>query len=124
MAGLSFYFSEQILKILVKPLGDIQLYVTEVTGSFYAYLKVSLLTGIVASLPVLFYQMWAFISPGLFASEKKAVLPLVAVSTGLFLLGTSFCYYVTLPISLQFLIAVIVLYFSTLLSMSSSKPNR
>lgn len=103
-AGLSFYFSERIFKFLIHPLGDVKLYVTEVTGSFYAYLKISLLTGILASLPILFYQLWAFISPGLFEREKKAVLPLVMVSTLLFLLGTGFCYYVTLPISLAFLI--------------------
>jgi sec-independent protein translocase protein TatC len=101
---VAFYFSKDILKFIVVPLGDTQLYFTDVTGSFYAYLKLSILTGIIAASPIIFYQLWAFISPGLYKKEKLAVLPLVSISTFLFILGAGFCYYAVLPYSLKFLI--------------------
>lgn len=104
MAGTAFYFREQLFLILVRPLGDIQLHFTEVTGSFYAYLKVALIVGIIAALPVVFYQMWMFLSPGLYKHEKRVIMPLAFVSTVLFLGGASFCYFLTLPLALQFLI--------------------
>jgi len=99
-----FYFSDQIVKFMIAPLGDTKLYFTEVTGSFYAYLKLSLLTGVLAASPVVFYQLWAFVSPGLYNKEKMQVLPMVAISTFLFLAGAAFCYYAVLPYSLKFLI--------------------
>lgn len=102
--GAAFYFSEQIMTLFVRPMGQIKLHVTEVTGSFYAYLKISLITGLVVSAPFIFYQAWSFISPGLYSREKATVLPLVAISTVLFLVGASFCYLVVLPFSLAFLI--------------------
>ena len=104
MAIVAFYFSDELFKLLIIPLGDIKLHVTEVTGSFYAYLKVSFFAGIFGALPVVFYQLWMFISPGLYKQEKKVVIPLVAVSSILFLIGAVFCYLVVLPLALKFLI--------------------
>ncbi len=103
-AAVAFYFSEELMAFAIKPLGEIKLHVTRVTGSFYAYLKVSLVTGVLAATPVIFYQLWSFVGPGLYPREKARVLPLVAVSTVLFLAGASFCYLVVLPYSLKFLI--------------------
>jgi len=60
--------------------------------------------GLLAALPIIFYQVWTFIAPGLYKEEKMMVLPLVATSTILFLAGAAFCYYITLPIGLEFLI--------------------
>ena len=103
-AGGSFYFADYVVAFIIKPLGDTKLYVTEVTGSFYAYLKISLIAGVMAAMPVIFYQLWSFVSPGMYRSEKILVLPLVAVSTLLFLGGAAFCYYLILPIALNILI--------------------
>ncbi len=100
----AFYYSDHIMHFIIAPLGATKLYFTEVTGSFYAFLKLSLLTGVLAATPVIFYQLWAFVSPGLYNKEKLAVLPLVFVSTLLFLVGAGFCYYSVLPYSLKFLI--------------------
>lgn len=100
---VAFYFSDQIMLFIKRPLGDMQLYNIAVTGSFYAYIKVSLITGVVAALPIIFYQMWSFISPGLFKRERLVILPLVASSTLLFLLGAGFCFIVVLPLSFAFL---------------------
>jgi sec-independent protein translocase protein TatC len=101
---VAFYFSDELMTFIVLPVGEIKLHVTEVTGSFYAYLKVSLISGILAASPIVFYQLWSFIAPGLYSHEKASVLPLVLVSTLLFLIGASFCYLVVLPFSLKFLI--------------------
>jgi sec-independent protein translocase protein TatC len=104
MALVAFYFSDWLMRFLIIPLGDIKLHVTQVTGSFYAYLKVALVSGIVGASPIVFYQLWSFIAPGLYPHEKARVLPLVTASTFLFLLGASFCYLVVLPLALKFLI--------------------
>ena len=104
MALIAFYFSDELFKLLIIPLGDVKLHVTEVTGSFYAYLKVSFFAGIFGALPVVFYQLWMFISPGLYKQEKKVVIPLVTISSLLFLIGAAFCYFVVLPLALKFLI--------------------
>jgi len=101
---VAFYYSNEILNFIIVPLGDTKLYFTEVTGSFYAYLQLSILSGMVISSPIIFYQLWAFISPGLYRKEKLAVLPLVAISTLLFVVGAGFCYYAVLPYSLKFLV--------------------
>ena len=104
MSMLAFYFSDELFQLIIKPLGETKLHVTDVTGSFYAYLKVSLITGLLAAIPIVFYQIWAFVSPGLYPQEKSAVFPLVAVSSLLFMVGVVFCWWVVLPMSLAFLI--------------------
>ncbi len=103
MAMVAFYFAEKLIIFIKMPFGDTPLYNIQVTGTFYAYLKISLFTGIIAALPVVFYQLWAFISPGLYKKEKAWILPMVAISTLLFLIGAAFCFVVVLPISFKFL---------------------
>ncbi|MDH3892593.1 MAG: twin-arginine translocase subunit TatC [candidate division Zixibacteria bacterium] len=104
LAAAAFYFRNVLFDFLILPLGDTELHFTEVTGSFYAYMKVALITGLLAALPFVFYQFWSFIAPGLYQTEKAAVLPLVLVSTILFLIGATFCYLTVLPTALWFLI--------------------
>jgi len=104
MAVAAFVFRDELFHFIIRPLGDTKLHFTEVTGSFYAYMKVAIFTGLTAALPIVFYQLWAFIAPGLYRTEKAAVLPLVLISTFLFLLGAAFCYFMVLPMALQFLI--------------------
>jgi sec-independent protein translocase protein TatC len=77
---------------------------TGVTEAFFTYLKVSLLAGIFLSLPVLFYQLWAFIAPGLHAQERKTVVPFVIFSTLFFVTGASFGYFVVFPFGFKFLL--------------------
>ncbi len=105
MGIIAFAFAGHIYKFATIPLGDVKLHFTEVTGSFYAYLKISFYTGIFAALPIVFYQLWKFIAPGLYKTEKQYVLPMVAASTILFLIGAAFCFLVVLPFAIQFLIS-------------------
>jgi len=103
-SAVAFYFAEKLVAFIRIPFGDeIELYNIQVTGAFYAYLKIAIITGIIAALPVVFYQMWSFIAPGLFKREKMTILPLVFVSTVLFLVGAAFCYIMVLPLAFDFL---------------------
>ena len=104
MAVAALYFSNELMHLIIKPMGDTPLHNIQVTGTFVAYMKVSLITGVVAALPIIFYQMWAFVAPGLYRREKAAILPLIFISTLLFAIGGVFCYMVVLPIALNFLI--------------------
>jgi sec-independent protein translocase protein TatC len=66
---------------------------TSVISPFMVPLKIMLMTGFLLALPVVLYQLWAFVAPGLYAHEKKLVLPLVISSTVLFFIGVAFCYF-------------------------------
>lgn len=69
---------------------------------FFTYIQCALLVGFVIALPVVFWQVWAFVAPGLYASEKRLALPFVLVSTLLFLGGAAFGYAVVFPIMFTF----------------------
>ena len=66
---------------------------TSVISPFLVPLKILLMTAFLMALPVVLYQAWAFIAPGLYAHEKKLVMPLVISSTLLFMIGVAFCYF-------------------------------
>ncbi len=69
---------------------------------FFTYIKCSLLVGFVISLPVIFWQIWAFVAPGLYPKEKRLALPFVLISTLLFIGGAGFGYAVVFPIMFTF----------------------
>jgi sec-independent protein translocase protein TatC len=66
---------------------------TSVISPFLVPLKILMMTAFLLALPVVLYQMWAFVAPGLYSHEKKLVLPLVVSSTFLFMVGVAFCYF-------------------------------
>jgi sec-independent protein translocase protein TatC len=66
---------------------------TNVISPFLVPLKITLMAAFMLALPVVLYQAWAFVAPGLYTHEKKLVLPLVVSSTLLFFLGVAFCYF-------------------------------
>jgi sec-independent protein translocase protein TatC len=66
---------------------------TNVISPFLVPLKITLMAAFLLALPVVLYQVWAFVAPGLYSHEKKLVLPLVISSTVLFFIGVAFCYY-------------------------------
>jgi sec-independent protein translocase protein TatC len=66
---------------------------TSVISPFLVPLKITLMAGFMLALPVVLYQVWAFVAPGLYSHEKRLVLPLVISSTLLFLVGVAFCYF-------------------------------
>jgi sec-independent protein translocase protein TatC len=66
---------------------------TNVISPFLVPLKITLMAAFLVALPIILYQVWAFVAPGLYSHEKKLVLPLVISSTVLFLIGVAFCYF-------------------------------
>ena len=96
-------FAKQIYAWLAQPMlaqlpAGVAMIATEVTSPFFIPIKVTLLAAVVVALPVILYQVWAFVAPGLYAHEKKLVGPLVVASTALFLLGMAFCYFLVFPV--------------------------
>jgi sec-independent protein translocase protein TatC len=76
---------------------------TSVISPFMVPLKILMMTAFLIALPVVLYQVWAFIAPGLYAHEKKLVMPLVISSTLLFFLGVAFCYFFVFGQVFQFI---------------------
>lgn len=75
-----------------------QVHFPDPTSAFVVYLKIAAIGGFVLALPVIFYQLWMFIAPGLYAKEKRVVLPLVFFSTLFFLAGALFGYHFVFPV--------------------------
>jgi sec-independent protein translocase protein TatC len=70
---------------------------TNVISPVLVPLKITLMAAFMVALPVVLYQLWAFVAPGLYSHEKKMVLPLVISSTILFIVGVAFCYFLVIP---------------------------
>ena len=74
------------------------------TEPFFAYLKIGAFAGLLVALPVIFWQLWGFIAPGLYAHEKRYVIPFVVLSSGCFIAGTAFGFIVAFPLMFGFLV--------------------
>ena len=105
---VAFYgVSEQLYAFLSAPLqacmpeGSKLIY-TSPQGAFFTYMKVALVASLFGTSPFSFYQLWAFIAPGLYREEKRAVLPLAFFSSIFFLAGAAFCFFLVFPIAFQF----------------------
>ena len=79
-----------------------QMIATDVAGAFFVPMKVTLMASFLVSLPHVLYQAWAFVAPGLYAHERKLVLPLVCASVVLFFVGMAFAFFVVFPTVFKF----------------------
>ncbi len=82
-----------------------QMIATDVTTPFFVPLKVAMMTAFLIALPYILYQAWRFVAPGLYAHEKRLVVPLIAASTVLFFCGMAFAYFVVFPVVFGFITA-------------------
>ncbi len=102
---VAFSFASRVVNWMAQPIGGIDsLQAIEVTESVSAFMRVSLLCGIVIAFPYIGFELFAFINPGLTKRERVAVLISVPFSLLLFLIGMAFAYYVMLPAALPFLL--------------------
>lgn len=106
-----FYWAKDLYAILAKPLlaalpAGGQMIATDVVGVFLVPVKVALLVAFVIALPYVLYQMWAFVAPGLYANERRLVLPLVIASSALFIVGMAFAYFLVFPMIFQFMASI------------------
>ncbi|XPV70211.1 MAG: twin-arginine translocase subunit TatC [Halarcobacter sp.] len=104
-----FSFYEPILQWMMVPVEAVlpansHMVAVEIQETFFTALKVAFFSGFIVSLPVIFWQMWLFLAPGLYEHEKKLVIPFVIFATTMFLMGSSFAYYVVVPFGFEFLI--------------------
>ncbi len=101
---VGFYFGDQIIAFLKAPLpGNQPLYYTGLGDAFGIRLKISVVVGIILAMPVILYQVWAFVAPGLTVDERRLVRPWIPLALVFFALGVGIAYFV-LPFAASFLI--------------------
>jgi sec-independent protein translocase protein TatC len=109
-----YYFSKPIYSFLARPLADIlqtktgadrHLIFTALTEAFFTYLKVAMFGAAFISFPIVASQLWLFIAPGLYRSEKKAIAPFLVATPVLFFLGGALAYYFVFPVAWRFFLS-------------------
>lgn len=107
--GLAYFFSDRIFAFMAAPLkqslraGE-NLIGTGVAEAFFIEIKVALVAGVFLASPIIFYQVWRFLAPGLHQSEKMLVVPFVLISSLFFVGGAYFCYRAVLPFAFVYFI--------------------
>lgn len=104
-----FPFANDIYSLLAAPLLNKlpiggQMIATGVTTPFFVPIKVAMMTAFLVSLPHTLYQVWAFVAPGLYAHEKKFMIPMIVASSLLFLFGMAFAYFLVFPVVFGFIV--------------------
>jgi sec-independent protein translocase protein TatC len=105
--GIAYGFKEKLFLFLSSPLvehlpeGSTLQYIA-IPEAFLTYLKISLFGGLFLAMPVILYEVWRFVAPGLYEREKRYFIPFVFFSMVFFLGGASFCYYIVFPFVFRF----------------------
>ena len=104
---VAYAFAEPLVAFIVRPLADLRpgqplIIGTAVTDAFFTKLKVSFVAGIFLTSPVIFYQAWAFVAPGLYPQEKRLAVPFAVAASFFFLVGAAFCYRFVFPVAYEF----------------------
>lgn len=106
-----FPWAKDIYGLLAQPLlaalpkGG-QMIATEITTPFFVPMKVTMMAAFLLALPWVFYQIWAFVAPGLYQHEKRLGVPLVIASVVLFVTGMAFAYFLVFPLVFHFIVSV------------------
>lgn len=106
-----YYFSDNIYNFILKPLAEVtntherKVIYTGMTEAFFTYLKLSFWTAFLIIIPIISYQLYGFISPGLLENEKTIILPTLIISPLLFYLGGFFVFYLVMPSAWQFFLS-------------------
>ncbi len=102
-AVIGFLLAEPIIKLLLTPLPNNEVVFLTLGGGFFVYLRVAIIVGVLLALPIVLYQLWAFVAPGLLPEERRAALPWIPMTVVFFLIGTLVAW-VTLPYAVDFLL--------------------
>ncbi len=105
--GVCLYFARPIFAVLVQPLlaaGQGRLIYTNIFEAFFVELKVAFFAALMVSFPVIANQIWRFVAPGLYSTEKRAFLPFLLLTPFLFIAGASLAYFFAMPVALSFLL--------------------
>jgi len=114
---LSYFYLDEIVSLLTAPAG--KLYYMRPAEAFFIYIKIALASGALLASPVIFYQIWAFFLPALTTREKTALRFLVPASVALFVGGVVFCYFLVLPLGMDFFMGFATDRLQPMLSMES-----
>ena len=120
---IAFAFKEKIFEVLMRPWiramppgHEAKLIYTAPHEAFFTYLKVSFIAGLGLAIPVIIFQFWRFIAPGLYENEKKYLIPIVVLSSLFFLGGALFGYFLVFPVGFQFFTSFASDYITPLIS--------
>ncbi len=109
---ICFAFARPIFQFLTQPLANAlagqpnrQMIFTALYGQFFTYMKLAMFGGLCIAFPYMAMQLWMFIAPGLYRHERKAILPFLAATPVMFILGAAFVYYLMLPRAIQFFLS-------------------
>lgn len=107
--AVAYFFKEAVFMALTAPLfavyGDNKMVFTAVHELFFTYLKLSFLCGVFIGLPIMLNQIWRYVAPGLYKSERRLAMPFLFLSPALFYTGGIFSYFVVMPLALEFFFA-------------------
>lgn len=99
---VAYFFADPILDFLTRYIDAV--YFNAPTEAFSVRIKLSIIVGLMAALPVVFWQIWQFIVPGLYRNEARLVIPVVILATISFVGGAAFCFFLVLPVGMKFLL--------------------
>jgi sec-independent protein translocase protein TatC len=105
--AIALYFTDRIMVFLQRPLAKLKsppVFLTP-TEYFWTYMKVAMITGLFVAMPVVLWNVWAFVAPGLHKHERRYAAPFVIIGSLLFLLGGAFALLVVVPFAVQFLVS-------------------
>jgi len=107
--AVSYSFKERVFGLLMRPLATVmspgqKMIFTALPEAFFSYLKAALLAGVILAAPVILYEMWLFIAPGLYSHERRVALPMVFLSTCFFVGGVCFAYFIVFPFAFKYLL--------------------
>jgi sec-independent protein translocase protein TatC len=101
--GISLYFTPAVMKFLTRDLKT-ELVFTTPTEAFWTYMKVAMIMGLFIAMPIILWNVWAFVAPGLHKHERKYAAPFVIIGSFLFLAGGAFALFVVVPFAISFLV--------------------
>ncbi|MBU2497429.1 MAG: twin-arginine translocase subunit TatC, partial [Proteobacteria bacterium] len=107
---ICYFFSERLFQVLIGPLkanmgeGE-RLIFTNLPEMFFTYIKTAFVAALLLAAPLIFYQIWMFVAPGLYQKEKKYVIPFVIFSSLLFVGGALFGYFIVFPFGFKFFLS-------------------
>lgn len=107
---ISYGFKERLFQILTEPLvsvmqTDSKLIFTGLPEAFFTYLKAAFLSGVMLASPVILYEFWMFIAPGLYKTERRMLTPIIILSSIFFICGALFGYFIVFPIGFKFFLS-------------------
>jgi len=107
---ITYIFKERIFAFLMRPFIEVMpsqssFIFTSVTEAFMTYLKIAAVAALFLGAPIILYEVWMFVSPGLYEKEKRYIFPFIAFGSAFFITGGLFCYFVVMPFVYRFFVA-------------------